>query len=115
MPKKPNQTGLPDYLKAGVENLSGFDMDDVKVHYNSERPAQLRAQAYAQGADIHITKGQEKHLPQEAWHVVQQKQGRIAPIIQLKDVVVNDDKGLEKEADVMGEKAMQTLNREKGS
>ncbi|HAP62783.1 MAG TPA: hypothetical protein DCR93_25895, partial [Cytophagales bacterium] len=33
--KSPNQTGLPDTLKSGIENLSGHSMDDVKVHYNS--------------------------------------------------------------------------------
>ncbi len=47
---KPNNTGLPDNLKAGVESLSGMSMDDVKVHYNSSEPAQLNAHAYAQGS-----------------------------------------------------------------
>lgn len=74
---KPNNTGLPDNLKSGVENLSGFSMDDVKVHYNSSQPAQLNALAYAQGTNIHIAPGQERHLPHEAWHVAQQKQGRV--------------------------------------
>ncbi|WP_158800349.1 DUF4157 domain-containing protein [Pedobacter sp. L105] len=101
--KKANQTGLPDQLKEGVENLSGMGMDDVKVHYNSDKPAQLQALAYAQGTDIHVGPGQEKHLPHEAWHVVQQKQGRVQPTTQMKGgVAVNDDKGLENEADVMG-------------
>ncbi|HEY9835791.1 MAG TPA: hypothetical protein V6D27_02770, partial [Vampirovibrionales bacterium] len=35
----PNQTGLPDNLKAGVENLSGYSLDDVRVYYNSPKPA----------------------------------------------------------------------------
>ncbi|MGB3465579.1 MAG: hypothetical protein WBA74_09925, partial [Cyclobacteriaceae bacterium] len=39
--KKENNTGLPDDLKSGIENLSGYAMDDVKVHYNSDKPAQL--------------------------------------------------------------------------
>lgn len=102
---KENRTGLPDHLKSGIENLSGYSMDDVKVHYNSPKPAQLQAHAYAQGADIHVAPGQENHLPHEAWHVVQQKQGRVRPTIQAKGIAVNDDKGLEKEADIMGEKA----------
>ena len=38
--------GLPDDLKSGVENLSGYSMDDVKVHRNSEKPAELQAHAY---------------------------------------------------------------------
>ncbi|MFN8393460.1 MAG: DUF4157 domain-containing protein [Bacteroidia bacterium] len=105
--RKKNDTGLPDNLKSGIENLSGHSMDDVKVHYNSSQPAQLNAHAYAQGTDIHIGPGQEQHLPHEAWHVVQQKQGRVQPTMQLKEKVpVNDDPGLENEADVMGSKAM---------
>jgi hypothetical protein len=105
--KKENKTGLPDTLKSGIESLSNMPMDDVKVHYNSAKPKTLQAHAYAQGTEIHLGPGQEKHLPHEAWHVVQQKQGRVKPTLQLKQgVPVNDDKGLEKEADVMGAKAL---------
>ncbi len=105
--QKPNNTGMPDNLKSGIENLSGYSMDDVKVHYNSDRPAQLNAHAYAQGTDIHVAPGQEQHLPHEAWHVVQQKQGRVQATMQMKaGVPVNDDAGLENEADVMGAKAL---------
>ena len=105
--KKENNTGLPDNLKSGIENLSGYAMNDVKVHYNSAQPAQLNALAYAQGTDIHVAPGQERHLPHEAWHVAQQKQGRVQPTMQMKEgVPVNDDAGLEHEADVMGAKAM---------
>jgi hypothetical protein len=105
--QRKNNTGLSDQLKSGVESLSGQSMDDVKVHYNSDKPAQLNAHAYAQGTDIHIASGQEKHLPHEAWHVVQQKQGRVKPTMQMKGKVnVNDDKGLEKEADRMGSNAL---------
>ncbi|MDP9048921.1 MAG: DUF4157 domain-containing protein [Bacteroidota bacterium] len=106
--KKENTTGLPDQLKSGIENLSGLSMHDLKVHYNSSQPAQLNAHAYAQGTDIHIASGQERHLPHEAWHVVQQKQGRVKPTMQMKGKLnVNDDDGLEKEADAMGSKALQ--------
>jgi len=71
--------GLPENLQTGIENLSGIAMHDVNVHYNSSKPAQLEAHAYAQGSDIHLAPGQEKHLPHEAWHVVQQRQGRVSP------------------------------------
>ncbi|MFO0355960.1 MAG: CFI-box-CTERM domain-containing protein [Sphingobacteriaceae bacterium] len=109
--KKENNTGLPNQLKSGVEQLSGVDISDVKVHYNSSQPAQLNAHAYAQGNQIHVAPGQEKHVAHEAWHVVQQKQGRVKPTKQLKGKVdINDDKGLEKEADVMGAKALSTTS-----
>jgi hypothetical protein len=102
-----NNTGLPDQLKSGIEDLSGMAMDDVKVHYNSSKPADVGAHAYAQGSDIHVAPGQEQHLPHEAWHVVQQKQGRVAATRQLKGIGINDDEGLEREADEMGAKAVQ--------
>jgi hypothetical protein len=105
---KPNNTGLPDQLKTGIESLSGISMDHVKVHYNSSQPAQLNAHAYAQGSEIYVAPGQEQHLPHEAWHVVQQAQGRVKPTMQMKQgVPVNDDESLEHEADVMGAKALQ--------
>lgn len=105
-----NNTGLPDNLKTGIENLSGFSMNDVKVHFNSAKPAQLNALAYTQGTDIHVAPGQEQHLPHEAWHVVQQKQGRVQPTTQAKGVQVNDDTQLESEADEMGAKALQLMS-----
>jgi hypothetical protein len=106
--KKENNTGLPDDLKTGVENLSSISLDSVRVNYNLDKPAQLNAHAYAQGSDIHIAPGQEQHLPHEAWHVVQQAQGRVQPTMQMKqNIPVNDDEGLEHEADVMGAKALQ--------
>jgi hypothetical protein len=104
---EPNRTGMPDQLKAGIEALSGLDMSDVRVHYSSHKPAQLQALAYTQGTEIHVAPGQEKHLPHEAWHVAQQKQGRVRPTLQMKGVGINDDAGLEGEADVMGRRALQ--------
>jgi len=64
--EKINNTGLPDQLKSGIESLSGMSMDHVRVHYNSDKPAQLQAHAYAQGSEIHLGSGQERHLPHEA-------------------------------------------------
>lgn len=103
--QKPNNTGLPDNLKAGVESLSGFSMDDVKVHYNSSQPATVQALAYTQGTDIHVAPGQERHLPHEAWHVAQQLAGRVEPTTEVGGMPVNDNIGLEHEAGVMGARA----------
>ena len=102
----PSRGGLPAALRAGVEELSGIAMNDVRVHRNSAEPAKLGALAYTQGSDIHLGPGQERHLPHEAWHVVQQKQGRVKPTLQMKEgIPVNDDAGLEREADLMGARA----------
>lgn len=100
---------MPDTLKSGIEALSGMDMSGVRVHRNSHKPAALQAHAYAQGSDIHLGPGQENHLPHEAWHVVQQAQGRVRPTTQMAaGVAVNNDKSLEREADAMGAKALST-------
>jgi hypothetical protein len=98
---------LPDDLRSGMETLSGLSLGDVEVHYNSPQPANLGALAYTRGRAIHVAPGQERHLPHEAWHVVQQAQGRVAPTTQMKSgVPVNNDKRLEREAEVMGARAL---------
>lgn len=107
--RKQNKTGLPGNLKSGIESLSGMDMGDVGVHYNSPAPAQVGAQAYSQGNALNAP-GQEQHLPHEAWHVVQQAQGRVAPASALGGVAGNDAVGLEAEADVLGARALQRLD-----
>jgi len=99
--------GMPQQLAQGVESLSGVSLKDVRVHYNSPKPAQVQAYAYTQGKDIHVASGQEHHLPHEAWHVAQQAQGRVKPTTQTNGLPVNDDKGLEAEATAMGNKAAQ--------
>ncbi len=107
--KQDNKTGLPDDLKSGMEALSGRSLDHVKVHYNSSKPASVQAHAYAQGADIHLGSGQEMHLPHELGHVVQQMEGRVQPTTQVAGIAVNDNPGLENEATVMGERALQRM------
>jgi hypothetical protein len=100
-------TGLPAPLRHGIEALSGLSMEAVRVHTDSPAPARLGALAFAQGTDIHLGPGQQQHLPHEAWHVVQQLQGRVTPTLQLRAAVPgNDDAALEHEADVMGQRAL---------
>ncbi|MCD2325224.1 DUF4157 domain-containing protein [Sphingomonas sp. IC-56] len=105
--RKPSRSdGLPDPLRTNMEAMSGIALDDVRVHRNSDRPAQMQAHAYAQGTDIHLGPGQEKHLPHEAWHVVQQKQGRVRATGHVRGgVAMNDDPSLEMEADQKGASA----------
>ena len=104
----PSTGGLPGDLSTGIAALSGMDVSDVRVHRNSSKPAAVQAHAYAQGNDIHLGPGQDRHLAHEAWHVVQQRQGRVAPTTTLPTgQALNDDAGLEREADTMGQKALQ--------
>ena len=103
--RQPNRTGLPDGLKAGIERLSGVRIDDVRAHTNSSKPAAVDARAYTRGPDIEVAPGQVRHLPHEAWHLVQQRQGRVKPTGRVAGGPVNDDPALEREADVMGTQA----------
>ena len=107
-----NGADMPGPLKAGLEALSGMDLSGVRVHTNSSKPAQLNALAYTQGQDIHVAPGQERHLPHEGWHTVQQMQGRVRPTMQAKGVSINDDAGLEREAEAMGVRALQIKGAE---
>lgn len=104
---EPNRTGLPDVLKTNIEHLSSTSLNDVNVHYNSPEPAQLKAHAFTKGNDIFVAPGQQRHLAHEAWHVVQQKQSLVQPTRFAGDVAVNDSPGLEREADLMAQKATQ--------
>ncbi len=99
--KKENKTGLPESLQFAIEDLSGLSMAGVRVHYDSAKPAQFQALAYTRGTDIHVAPGQERHLAHEAWHVVQQRQGRVRATRQVRGAAINDDSRLEREADAM--------------
>ena len=93
-------------IKANVSALTGTDVTDAKVHYNSDKPAQLQAEATAQGNQVHLATGKEQHLGHELTHVAQQKQGRVKPTIQANNGVgINNDPKLEKEADDIGAQA----------
>ena len=95
---------LPPTLKAGIESLSGMSMDHVQVHYNSPRPAQLNALAYAQGTDIHVAPGQDRHLAHEAWHVVQQRQGRVGANVRTHIGLSTDERTLAVERDLLAKR-----------
>lgn len=101
-PLRAGVSGLPVNLRNGLEHLSGVSLGDVQVHTNSSQPAQFNALAYAQGRQIHLAPGQEQHLPHEAWHLVQQRQGRVPVTTNVGGVGVNDSPALEQEADRMG-------------
>jgi hypothetical protein len=116
--KKPNKTGIPDELKASIEKLSGYSLDDVKVHYNSAKPGEIGAHAFAEGNNIYVGPGQEEHLAHEIWHVIQQKKGDVKPNTELGDnsgTLANTDPSLEDQATKMGNKATKTETTEEST
>ena len=105
--KTSRSDSLPASLQSNLETLGGVDLSDVVVQRNSAEPASIGAAAYAQGNQIHLSTGAEQHLPHEAWHVVQQKQNRVSANTSVQGQAMNDNSGLEREADQMGQRAMQ--------
>ena len=99
MVSKPNMTGIPIQMKLDFESGSGQSFEDVQVHYNSEKPARLGALAYTQGTQVYIGPGQERYLPHELGHVVQQKAGLVRPTRFENGLRFNDDPALERQAD----------------
>ncbi|NKB82117.1 MAG: hypothetical protein GKS05_09570 [Nitrospirales bacterium] len=94
-------------LFGSAAQLQGGEEEDLQMKQASSAPIQLNALAYAQGIDIHVASRQERHLPHEAWHVVQQVKGRVQPTINVNGAAVNDHEALESEATTMGEKSVQ--------
>ena len=101
--RKTNRTGIPLQLKERLEQNTGVSFDDVRVHYNSALPAKLDALAYTKGNQVEIGPGQERHLPHELGHVVQQKLGMVrANARHASGEALNTDDGLERQADEIG-------------
>lgn len=78
-PAVPGGGGSVEQIISSLEERSGVDLSDVEVHRNSPRPAELGALAYAQGDQVYLGPGQDRHLSHELTHVVQQKQGMVHP------------------------------------
>lgn len=98
-----NHTGIPTQLKERLEESTGVSFDDVRVRYNSDLPARLDALAYTQGNRVEIAPGQERHLPHELGHVVQQKLGLVrANAMHPSGVAMNTEAELEYQADEIG-------------
>lgn len=102
-------------IKANVSSIMGVDVTGAQVNYNSSKPAQLKAEAYAQGNTVEIAPGKEQHLGHELAHIGQQAQGRVQATTSRSGgepqqanngmVNINDDPKLEKEADDIGAQA----------
>ena len=97
----PNLTGIPTQMKLDFERRSGLSFDDVRVHYNSDKPTRIGALAYTQGTRVYMAPGQERHLGHELGHVIQQKSFRVPPTSWINGQPVNDSPALECQADFL--------------
>lgn len=98
-------TGLPGGLRGDLERRGGVSLGDVRVHHDSPEPSRYDALAFTRGREIHLGVGQSRHLEHEAWHAVQQQQGRVRATTTIAGAPLSDDPGLEHEADTGGRDA----------
>ncbi len=105
---------LPPEILANMENALGHDFSNVNIHQNSKSAEEAGALAYAQGNNVHFAPGQfdpgskkgQELIGHEMTHVAQQREGKVAATTTLgTGMKVNDNPGLEKEADEIGAKA----------
>jgi hypothetical protein len=107
---------MPEHVQQRMESTMNADFSNVNIHVGS-KAASVGALAYAQGNDIHFAQGKfnpntsdgQNLLGHELAHVVQQREGRVKPTTSVNGLPVNDDRGLEKEADTLGAKAAATI------
>ncbi len=114
---------MPAKVQSKMENSLEEDFSNVTIHKNSESATAMGAQAYAQGNNVHFapgkynpetTKGQEL-LGHELTHVKQQRAGKVKPTKQTERFALNDDQGLENEAEKMGAQAAKGETTQKKS
>lgn len=79
---------LPKKLEETLKSEFSDDFSKMRVHTggnSAELAKSLGAKAFAQGANIYLAKpsdgGNIKFLAHEAWHVVQQNQGKCPKVV----------------------------------
>lgn len=112
LPADGGGTAMPKDVQSKMEKVFGTSLAAVRIHVGP-RAAALGAKAYTQGTEIHFAPGEyqpespagQTLLGHELAHVIQQSAGRVSATSQAHGVAVNEDSGLEAEADEMGAKA----------
>ena len=95
------QARMTEHFGGGPAAPEG--LDGVQVHYNSPLPGRVDAEAYTQGDHIYLAAGQERHLPHELGHVMQQRRGHVPTTERISGLAANTNPALEHEADVLGQ------------
>ena len=113
--KTPTSGGMPVDLLINMSQSLGADFSEVNIHRDSQSATDAGALAYTQGNDVHFAPGQydpesasgQELIGHELTHVIQQREGRVRANNEVNGMPLNDDKGLEKEADEGGMKVTQ--------
>ena len=100
---------LPEEVRAKMEAALGMDFSEVRIHVGPQA-ASVGALAFTRGLDIFFAPGHyqpwsregQELLAHELTHVVQQSEGRAGASREVDGVPINDEAGLEREADLMG-------------
>lgn len=103
---------LPDAVRTKMEQAFRTDFSNVRI-FEGLDATEIGALAFTKGTDIFFAPGRyqpetkqgQELLGHELAHVVQQSDGRVQATMQAKGVAINDDAGLEHEADVLGARA----------
>lgn len=110
--KKDSVNGISFSENETVKQLTDGAVDlhasGSKVETTSTSDSRLKdvgARSMAVGGNALI--GDSRDRGHEIWHLAQQHQGMVQPTTTVNNQPVNDDPGLEKEADEMGAKIMQ--------
>ncbi|MFK7796714.1 MAG: hypothetical protein AB8E82_04615 [Aureispira sp.] len=91
-----NSTGIPDNLKAAIEYMSGYSLDHLRVHYNSEKPEMLGMSTYTENEHLYIATGAEDFLARELWRVTEQLSADAEVIQKDKEKAEKDKEEIEK-------------------
>jgi hypothetical protein len=88
--KAGDSTGLPN-ADSIQHSFGRHDISHVQAYTGGQAQqagAGLAAHAYAQGTDIHVGAPTPEAIGHEAAHIVQQRQGRVRPVLQQDDAAV---------------------------
>lgn len=104
---------LPAEVRERFEKSFGADLSAVRIHESSPRAQALKANAFAEGFELHFAPGKydpdskegAELLGHELAHVVQQQAGRVAAPLQGDGAPLVQDQALEVEADIAGARA----------
>jgi hypothetical protein len=106
---------LPPEVSAKMESTMDVDTSQINIKKDSEKAEAAGALAMAQGNEIHFAKGQydpnskqgQSLIGHEVKHFEQQSKGQVQATSSVNGMPVNDNAGLEAEADRAGEQAAQ--------